>query len=47
MKIRHVKIYNCKKCGKKRVAYKYQRAKNEICTKCETPKINENQLKLI
>lgn len=46
-KRRAVYKYICIKCKKRRIAFKYTRAVDRICAKCERlNKINNNQIKL-
>jgi hypothetical protein len=47
-KRRHVYPYRCKICDRKRLTFHYERAKEELCTKCEVTKwVDENQPTLL
>lgn len=46
-KRRTVYPYVCTGCGKKRIAFDYQRALSGICAKCEREKPDENQPPLL
>lgn len=35
--------YVCTKCGKRRIAYKFERARDRICFKCQKLENNPNQ----
>lgn len=40
---RRINPYFCLNCGKKRYSFKFNRAKERICTKCGQKVENENQ----
>lgn len=47
-KRRHVYPYTCQCCGKRRLAFIYQRAKDKMCTNCELKNfVDENQPTLL
>lgn len=48
MKFRRVYSYVCRGCDRKRIAYRYERAKNEKCTQCcpRVDKVADGQVSL-
>lgn len=45
-KWRHVYPYTCTGCGRRRIAFVYERAHKGICTRCEEPEVDKDQGKL-
>jgi hypothetical protein len=45
-KYRRVYQYVCHRCQKRRIAFSFERSRNEICARCEREAPNENQIKL-
>lgn len=45
-KWRHVYPYTCAGCGRRRIAFVYERAHKGICTRCEKPEVDKDQGKL-